>query len=207
MPTGVPIHDIRGHLFDAATDVLRREGPHALTSRAVTARAGVAKGILHRHFADFDTFLASLALARIEAVEARSKALRLSAGSETVVDHLTGTLTAALDADTLAIVNLVTSRGELRDRLRLTTPAGIPLLNEITRMIAAYLTAERGLGRIAIDADVDTIALILVGGAHLVLAAPDVTSPSDDEIRRLVTTAIAGIQPHADSAEVKSPRR
>lgn len=169
-------------------------------SRAVTARAGVAKGILHRHFADFDTFLASLVLVRIEAVEAHAKALRLSAGTETVVDHLTGTLTAALDADTLAIVNLVTSRGELRDRLRLTTPAGIPLLNEITRMVAAYLTAERGLGRIALDADVDTIALILVGGAHLVLAAPDVTSPSDDEIRRLVTTAIAGIQPDAASA-------
>jgi len=56
MPTGVAIRDVRAQLFDAAERVLRRDGPSGLTSRAVTAEAGVAKGVLHRHFDDFDAF-------------------------------------------------------------------------------------------------------------------------------------------------------
>ncbi|MGC4893881.1 TetR/AcrR family transcriptional regulator [Micromonospora sp. DT31] len=57
--------DPRQQLFDAATRVLTRGGVAALTSRAVTDEAGVAKGVLHRHFADFDAFLVDLVLERI----------------------------------------------------------------------------------------------------------------------------------------------
>ena len=58
VPTGTPIRDIREQLLDAAERVLLRDGPDAVTSRAVTTEARVAKGILHRHFPDFGTFLA-----------------------------------------------------------------------------------------------------------------------------------------------------
>ncbi|MER7370837.1 TetR family transcriptional regulator, partial [Nonomuraea wenchangensis] len=51
MPTGVALRDVRQQLFDAAERVLLRAGATGLTSRAVTDEAGVAKGVLHRHFA------------------------------------------------------------------------------------------------------------------------------------------------------------
>ena len=73
VPTGIPIRDIRDQLFDAAERVLLRDGPSALTSRAVTTEAGVAKGILHRHFPDFDAFLAALVLTHIERLDAGSR--------------------------------------------------------------------------------------------------------------------------------------
>ena len=57
MPTGVAIRDVRQQLFAAAERVLLRDGPSGLTSRAVTAEAGCAKGVLHRHFADFPLFV------------------------------------------------------------------------------------------------------------------------------------------------------
>lgn len=44
------------------------------------------------------------------------------------------------------------------------------MLTEATAMIASYLTAERELGRIAPDADVDTLAPTLIGSAHLLFA-------------------------------------
>jgi len=59
VPTGVVLRGAREQLFDAAERVRLREGPSALTSRAVTTEAAYAKGALHRHFADFDTFLAA----------------------------------------------------------------------------------------------------------------------------------------------------
>jgi hypothetical protein len=69
----------------------------------------------------------------------------------------------------LAIVNLVTSRDELRNRLRRTTPVGIPGLAGPTVMFVRYLTAKRDLGRIATEADLDRLALILVGTNQLLL--------------------------------------
>jgi AcrR family transcriptional regulator len=191
VPTGVPIRDVRGQLLDAARSVLLRDGPDALTSRAVTTQAGLAKGILHRHFAGFDTFLASLVLAQIELLEERAEELRASAGSGTVVDNLARALIAALDPNALAIVSLITSRYELLARLRLTTPTGIPLLAETTKMIATYLTAERGLGRLPIQADVDILALVLVGTAHLLLTGRGDAPPQADEISEIVTTIMA----------------
>ncbi|MBB4665214.1 AcrR family transcriptional regulator [Conexibacter arvalis] len=191
MPTGVPIRDVREQLFDAAGRVLRRDGPDALTSRAVTIEAGLAKGILHRHFADFDTFLASLVLTRIELLDHRSEELRSYAGSRGIADNLVAALTTSLDPDSLAIVGLVMSRRDLLARLRLTTPTGVPLLAEATRMIAAYLTAERGLGRITPKADVDQLALVLVGAAHLLLAGRE-RAPQASEVRQLVVTVIGG---------------
>lgn len=193
MPTGVPMPDVRDKLFDAACNVLLRDGPDALTSRAVTTEAGVAKGILHRHFADFDAFLASLVLGRIELLDHQSVYLRTSAGSGTVQDNLADALTAGLTPDALLIVSLVMSRRKLLSRLRLTTPTGIPLLTEMTRMIAAYLTAERGLGRIPFNSDVDNVAVILVGAAHLQAAGHNPTPPDPNEIRNLINNTIASV--------------
>jgi AcrR family transcriptional regulator len=198
VPTGVPIRDIRSQLLDAAERVLLRDGPSALTSRAVTTEAGVAKGILHRHFPDFDNFLAALVLTHIERLDASSTALRASAGTGTLTHNLALALAAALNPPAMRIISLVCSRHELLARLRLTTPTGIPLLADTTKMIATYLTAERGLSRIALETDVDTLAVMLVGSAHLLAAARDDTPLDPDDLQdilRIATDSIIQGQP------------
>jgi AcrR family transcriptional regulator len=197
VPTGVAIRDAREQLFDAAERVLLRAGPNALTSRAVTTEAGCAKGVLHRHFADFDAFLAELVLDRIARLNGQSAALRAAAGTGTVAGHLTAALMDLFGSVALAIVSLVISRDDLRARLRQTSPAGIPLLTEATAMIASYLTIERDLGRIAADADVDTLAPTLIGAAHLLFAGREGTPPGAEDARKVVATVLAGAAPEA----------
>ncbi|MFI1259085.1 TetR/AcrR family transcriptional regulator [Streptomyces netropsis] len=192
MPTGVAMRDAREQLFDAAERVLLRDGPSALTSRAVTAEAGCAKGVLHRHFADFDAFLTELVLDRITRLESQATALRASAGTGTVAGNLADALTALFGSVALAIVALITSRDELRARLRQATTAGVPVLTEATAMIASYLTAERDVDRIAADADVDTLALTLIGTGHLLFAGREGTPPETGAVLKVVTTVIAG---------------
>src|SRR5689334_8990271 len=104
MPTGVAIRDVREQLFDAAERILLRDGPSALTSRAVTTEAGCAKGVLHRHFADFDAFLAELVLDRADRMDGQAAALRESAGSGTVAGNLAEALTALFGSVAVAIV-------------------------------------------------------------------------------------------------------
>ena len=195
MPTGVAIRDPREQLFDAAERVLLRDGPHSLTTRAVTTEAGCAKGVLHRHFADFDTFLAELVLDRIARIGDQAAALRESAGTGTVTGNLTGALTAVFESVAREILGLVTFRADLRARLRQATPAGLPVLNEAAAMIASYLTAERQLGRISPEADVDTLALTLIGAGHLLFAGRKGTLPAVTAVDKVVTSVMAGVWP------------
>jgi len=193
VPTGVAIRDARAQLFDAAERVLLRDGPNALTSRAITTEAGVAKGVLHRHFADFDAFLVELVLDRIGRMDGQAAALRESAGTGTVAGNLTGALMALFRSVALEIVGLITFRDDLRVRLRQAGLAGVPVLAEAGAMIASYLTAERELGRIAANADVDTLALMLIGTGHLMFADREGTPPTAEAVRKVVTTVIADV--------------
>jgi AcrR family transcriptional regulator len=206
VPTGIAIRDAREQLFDAAERVLLRDGPNALTSRAVTTEAGFAKGVLHRHFADFDAFLAELTEDRIARIEHQAVALRDSAGTGTVAGNLTAALTDLFGSVAVAIVALIISRDNLRARLRQARPsgragprrarpAGVPLLAEATAMIASYLTIERDLGRLTADADVDTLAPMLIGTGHLLFAGRVGAAPAAAAVSKVVAAAIASVMP------------
>lgn len=191
MATGVALRDARRQLFDAAERVLIRDGASGLTSRAVTIEAGVAKGVLHRHFADFDAFLTELALDRIAQVKAQATALRDAAGSGTVAENLTSVLMTGFEPVVMAIVVLIIARDELRTRLRAAGTARFPLVGESAAMIVEYLVAERDLGRIAPDADIDTLAPTLIGAAHLLFTEWKDSPPEPEAVRKVVTTVLA----------------
>ncbi|MFI6503867.1 TetR/AcrR family transcriptional regulator [Nonomuraea typhae] len=189
MPTGVHLRDARQQLFDAAERVLLRDGPNALTSRAVTDEAGCAKGVLHRHFADFDAFLVDLVLGQAAQIETQASALRAAAGTGTVAGNLTGALSTLFGPVPMAILPLITFRDELRARLRRARPGGgMAILAEATTAISAYLADERDRGRIAADADVSALTLSIVGGGHLLLTGDD---PGPPAVGTFVTAVIA----------------
>jgi AcrR family transcriptional regulator len=191
VPTGVAIRDAREQLFAAAERILLRDGPQALTSRAVTAEAGVAKGVLHRHFADFDAFLVELVQDRIAAIGMQSAALEESAGTGTVTRNLTGALTDVFGSVAVAMVGLLMFRDDLRAALRRAGLRGVPVAAEAAEMIRSYLAAEQDLGRIAADADLHALGLSLIGSAHMMFAdRPDM--PDAAAVHSLVSAIMAG---------------
>jgi hypothetical protein len=58
-------------------------------------------------------------------------------------------------------------------------------------MIASYLGAERDLGRIAADADIDTLAPTIIGAAHLLFTDRESTPPDTAALHKMVTTIMA----------------
>jgi AcrR family transcriptional regulator len=193
VPTGVHIRDAREQLFAAAERVLLRDGPNALTSRAVTTEAGFAKGVLHRHFTDFDAFIVELMRDRIGRIEDQSAALLARAGTGTVAGNLTIALTDLFGSVAVAIVALVIFRDDLRARLREAGLGRLPVVTQGVAMIAAYLAAERDLGRIAADADLDAVGLSLTGSGHLLFAGRDGVPPDPDAVRAMVTAALSAV--------------
>jgi hypothetical protein len=116
-----------------------------------------------------------------------------SAGTGTVQGNLAGALTEQFGSVAVKIVSLLIFRDDLRARLRETIPSGVPVATEVATMVAAYLAAERDLGRIAADADIDTLALTLIGTAHLQAADREGSQPAPEAVRKMVATVLGGV--------------
>jgi AcrR family transcriptional regulator len=197
MPTGVALRDASAQLFAAAERVLVRDGPSGLTSRAVTEEAGVAKGVLHRHFSDFDEFLVELVRDRIAHLDDRATDLDAVVGKGTLVTNLAEVLTSIFTPTTLGLTAVINSRDTLRARLRETTPRGIPILSQASSMLVTYLAAERMLGRLIPSADLETLAFTLVGTGHLLFAGELGALPDTSAVEEVVASIVVGVEPGA----------
>lgn len=195
MPTGVALQDARAQLLAAAERVLLREGVTGLTSRAVTEEAGVAKGVLHRYFTDYNTFLAELVREHITQVELYGRELSRLTGSHTLVSNLSAALTRIFDPVKLSLIALVMTRNQLRSSLMGAHQKGIPLLVDATHTLSDYLEAERGLGRIASNADVQTLALTLTGSGHLLFASELGRIPDEAATQEVVESILSSAKP------------
>jgi AcrR family transcriptional regulator len=171
VPRGVAIPEPRERLFDAAETLLLREGPSALTTRAITAQAGCALGVLHKHFTDLDGFLAEFLLTRFRTALHEVARLADQAGQATVRDNLTAALAALFASPVLAAHDILTTRPNLAARLGNDHGHHAPDLGDLERIVGGYLDAERRLGRIRADVDTGSVAVALIGTAHHLLAA------------------------------------
>jgi AcrR family transcriptional regulator len=201
MARGVPIPEVREQLFAAADRVLDRDGPAALTTRAVTAEAGVSNGVLHRHFRDTDEFLASFAASRLQAIADGAAALPGRAGHGTVTGNLTDATVAVFGPGAQALMSMVAARPGLGPALEHAAD-GSGGLGDIERHFADYLDGEKKLGRIGPGADTETLAFTLLGTAHhLVISRRDDTPGLRRQVQRIVAALVVGM----DSGAAESP--
>jgi AcrR family transcriptional regulator len=194
MARGVAIPEVREQLFAAADRLLARGGPAALTTRAITAEAGVANGVLHRHFRDLDEFLASFAAGRLQAIAGAAAALPGRAGHGSITGNLTEATVAVFGASAQALISLVTARPELSRAME--HDAGrAGGLGDIERYFGAYLDAEKKLGRIGPGADTQTLAFTLLGTVHHLVITRQGGDAADfpDQVRRIVTALVTGM--------------
>lgn len=201
MARGVAIPEVREQLFAAADRVLARNGPAGLTTRAVTAEAGVANGVLHRHFRDLDEFLVSFVASRLEAIAGGAAALAGRAGHGSVTGNLTEATVALFGPGAQALMSLVAAKPELSPALDhdVGGAGGAGGLGDIERHFAAYLDAEQKLGRIGPAADTEALAFTLLGTAHHLIItrrgdAPDLKRPDlKQQVQRIVAALVAGM--------------
>jgi AcrR family transcriptional regulator len=194
----------RARLLAAARDVVGEVGyPHA-TTKAIAAAAGVAEGTIYRHFPDKHAlFLAAVADAN-EPVIAWMEALPARAGQGTLAGNLSETLTRLatlrehmlpLELAMLTDPDLAARRREAVAALHSGEPAaalpGLPAPNP-PGLLAAYLAAEQGLGRVRADADPTRAAVTILAtlmGLTIMTAHDTPDSAGDAVTVRLLGTA------------------
>ncbi|MFE5208138.1 TetR/AcrR family transcriptional regulator [Streptomyces sp. NPDC056600] len=192
-PRGVATPDVRERLFTAAERVVGRDGPGALTSRAVTTEAGCAKGLLHAHFAGLDEFVAELCLDRLARTAAKARELSGLVGRNTVEENLGTVAFVMFDSGGPALASLAMVRPAAAQRFREALAAGAPGFTAIEGAVVRYLDEERELGRIPQRLHPHTAALAVVGAAHHLLMTAWPGSPDPrSRMERLVAEMVKG---------------
>jgi AcrR family transcriptional regulator len=195
-PRGVRIPNIRAQLFDAADRVLDRDGPAGLSNRAITTEAGVANGILHRHFADLDQFLAAYVADRLRLIVEGAAALPGRAGQATLVGNLTDAALAVFGPRAQAVMTLVSARPAIAASMNHGPEDGFGGLDAVEGAFSRYLEAEQALGRISKDADTATLAFSLLGVIHhLVVTYPAGVPDLADRVGRITIALVNGMGP------------
>jgi AcrR family transcriptional regulator len=192
VPRGVAIPDAKDELFQATDRLLVREGPEGLTSRAITDEAGCAKGVLHNHFGDLERFLVEYALDRLSLSAERAAMLRERAGRGSVEANLTVAALELFGPSALGLASLLVSRPSLFAEAQ-RSEAGRSAFSSAELTFAEYLGAEKDLGRLPAQADVEMMAFTLLGAVHHVFFTSGLKPLEPEQVRRVVASIVGGL--------------
>jgi AcrR family transcriptional regulator len=194
----------RDRMLDAAAHVMRTRGLARTTTKEIAKAAGYSEAALYKHFRDkTDLFLAVLVERAPNTLGSAFAGLDQKIGQGSVQETLEQIARGALAfyrlgfpmaASLFAEPDLLAAhRAALRDRGAGPQYIGIA--------VAAYLTAERNLGRIRSDADPDAAAALLLGAClqHAFLSSFAGESADQDAIDQIATalvrTLMSGLNP------------
>jgi AcrR family transcriptional regulator len=190
--------DLREHLTAAAARLIARNGTTGLTVRAIAREAGVADGVLYNHFADKEELLADALLAHIRAVE-QTLPDPPAPGEGAIDANLRAQLTHQLALQVEILPAFVGLLAQPKVLARFTTLPPSAKGMDLREALAAHLHAERDLGRLRPDADVDAAATMIVGACKE-LILPHLFGPTTEPLEvpsgfvdAIVRTVLSGI--------------
>jgi AcrR family transcriptional regulator len=180
--------ELRASLLEHALRLVAREGPVALTMRALAQEAGCALGLPYKVFADRQEIVLELVHASFGDLRRAGNQLVERAGSGSVAGNLAWFAEWLLDSPNVALAQHVLGDEALAEAVveqfhaRGTGPA---MLDTI---LSGYLAAEQRAGRVAREVDVDAFGFVLAGAIHhLVVMGDGYPRPSKRRLARILT--------------------
>lgn len=165
---GRPPTGVREAILQAATDVLAERGVTGLTTKAIATRAQVAEGSIFYHFKDRLRLLLAIISASVPAFEDAVATASADLQQSSLQEGLARLLDAleTLYAQVIPVQAAILSDPELRDAfVRRTAQLDVGPHRALPPVVT-YLETQRRAGRLRADADLRTLALMIVGAAH-----------------------------------------
>ena len=186
---------LRASLLRDARRLVERDGPGALTMRALAAEAGRAIGLPYKVFSSREEIVAELVLEEFAGLRAELDRWSGRAGSGTIGRNLAAYAQIMLNRQ-LPVWQMVSAVDDAALHQAAAAKAGPSgLLASFDSTVRDYLAAEQRLGRVHADVDVDAFGFVITGAIHnLLVAGPGYPRPSQrrlDEILRAVADRIS----------------
>lgn len=193
----------RDRILDAAAQVMQDLGLARTTTKQIARAAGYSEATLYKHFAGKEELFLEVLQTRVTPLVGLLAELPGRAGRGTLRAHLEEVATGALAfyRQSMPMSASVFSSPELlaghRDRVH-GLGAGP---HRATEMLADYLRAEQGLGRLDPEVDADSASALLLGACFhraflAAFAGTDATVREQEQMAAdLVRTLGEGLQP------------
>lgn len=192
----------RQQLLDAATTVFSELGYAGATTKQIARAAGVSEGTIYRHFADKRDLFAAVFVDRNAANFEAVTRLPALAGTKTVRDNLLFLVRAIEDVEReVGPLRAAATAADLAAALGSTSGGAAAVSVGPLEPLARYLEAERELGRIRADVDVESAALALFAipfaAVTLGRLARAAGAAADIDMVGAVDVVLAGILPRS----------
>jgi AcrR family transcriptional regulator len=187
----------RDALLDAAAHVIRTKGLARATTKEIARASGFSEATLYKNFQDKEELFVAVLRERVSSFTPLQAALAAVPGSRTVRENLEDVVRAAADFYVASFpmsasiyaepALLAAHRTSLSRR-----GAGPHLAGEA---LAAYVTQEQKLGRVAVGVEPSAVAAILLGACvQYGFLTSFAGRPADpDEINRLATNTVGAL--------------
>lgn len=188
--------ELRRALLEHARSVVRRDGPEALTMRALAAEAGCALGLPYKVFESREDLAAALVELELRDLAARLEDWAAEAGSRTVGRQLERWAEILLDSRVPGLLRENQLASATVDARMATATRASGILASLERTVPDYLRAEQRLGRVRTDADPELYGFLVGGAVHnLVVSGPEYHRPTRAALRRMLDTLAADLAP------------
>lgn len=169
IPTA-PVPSTKARIIAAADQVIREHGLVNTTTKLIAKAAGCSEALLYKHYADKNEIILAVMAGRSGGFPAQAAALMNQVGEgdrNAIEERLARLITSAVGfyRQGMPVGTALLNDPTLLARHRaLLAERGVGPRTPVT-VLANYLAAEQALGRIDPDADPQTIASLLLGGA------------------------------------------
>ncbi|GAA4611256.1 TetR/AcrR family transcriptional regulator [Actinoallomurus liliacearum] len=151
----------RDRILDAAAGLMRERGIARTTTKEIAKAAGLSEAALYKHFADKTELMLAVLRERMPGVARVDVRPGVGSVAETVAALTRATVDFYLEALPMLGSLLGDPRLMAAQRESLRRYGAGP--EHLVRRLADHLRAERDLGRIAADANLDAAAALLAG--------------------------------------------
>ena len=203
MATEEAVTGTRAHILAAAEQLIRDRGLKATTTRAIAELAKCAEGSIYRYFPDKHAIIHEIVRSRFPEFLTMVETLPERAGTSTVRRNLEQLAVGALAFYRVILpitFGVMADRELLEEQRRHFAERKIGPMKFIGS-VAAYLSGERSLGRIAEKAATEPAARLLLGACFSqasveALIGDDARPGSDEQFARdIVRTLMDGLEP------------
>jgi AcrR family transcriptional regulator len=184
--------ELRSELIDHALRIIGRDGPEALTMRALAAEADCAVGLPYKVFADRRDLVHAVLRRELDELDGVIESLMARAGRHSVGANLAWFADEFLASPAAPLV-----REEIANATDMADLHGSAAgMHDLEAALGRYLAAERDASRVRADVDVDEIGALVAGAIHnLVVAGAAWPRPSGARLRRRLDALATALAP------------
>jgi AcrR family transcriptional regulator len=188
---------LRASLIDHARRMVTRDGPSALTMRALATEAGCATGLPYKVFADRHELVVEVVHAELDRLRAASEELLGRVATGTVASNLAWFSEIILDSPAVALAPEVAGDQALSKAFTAKVHGTGIGPGAFETAFADYLAAEQRAARIGAEVDTDAFGFLLAGAIHnLIMSGEAWPRPTRRQLQQRLAGIAAAIVQH-----------